>query len=183
MFLSAAFRPFYFLKHMSLTKTQKQEQVDLGLKKMKASENLVFVDFNKVSVENIKRLRKELKKMGADFKVLKKRLLKLALQKGGMDFDPLQFKAQLGTVFLPRDLSDFAAQIYKFSKELERAKKGEFKVLGSWNLLEKRFVDVNEFNAIAKLPSREALLAQIAMMLTMPIKQMMSVLNERSKKL
>lgn len=168
---------------MALTKLQKQEQVDLGLEKMKASQNLVFVDFNKVSVENIKRLRRELKKLGADFKVLKKRLLKLALQKGGMDFDPLQFKAQLGTIFLPKDLSDFAAQIYKFAKDLERSRKGEFKVLGSWNLLEKKFVDANEFNLIAKLPSREVLLAQVAMMLTMPIKQMMNVLNERSKQL
>lgn len=168
---------------MALTKIQKQEQAELGLKKIKDSQNLVFVDFNKVSVENIKRLRRELKKLGADFKVLKKRILKIALQKSGVEFDPLQFKAQLGTIFLPKDLSDFAAQIYKFSKELERTKKGEFKVLGSFDLLEKRFVDVNEFNAIAKLPSREALLAQIAMMLTMPIKQVMQILNERSKQL
>jgi ribosomal protein L10 len=42
-------------------------------------------------------------------------------------------------------------------------------------------VDANEFKAIATLPSREVLLAQIAMMLTMPLKQMMMVLNERAK--
>lgn len=168
---------------MSLNKAQKQEQIELGLEKVKGSENLVFVDFNKVSVENIKKLRRELKKLGADFKVIKKRLLKLAFQKFGLDFDPLQFKAQLGTIFLPKDLSLFAAGIYKFSKELEKSKKGEFKVLGGLDVLTKKFIDVNEFNAIAKLPSREVLLAQVVMMLTMPIKQIMQIINERSKKL
>ena len=83
---------------------------------------LLFADFAGSKVEELRELRQTLRAAGAKFQVLKKRLLKLAFQKGGMDFDPLQFKAQLGTVFLPRDLSDFAAQIYKFSKELERAK-------------------------------------------------------------
>ncbi len=168
---------------MSLNKAQKQEQIELGLEKVKASENLVFVDFNKVSVENIKRLRRELKKLGADFKVIKKRLLKLSFQKSGLDFDPLQFKAQLGTIFLPKDLSSFAANIYKFAKDLERSKKGEFKILGALDILGKKFIDANEFNAIAKLPTREVLLAQVVMMLTMPMKQLMQVINERSKQL
>ncbi len=168
---------------MPLTKIQKKKQIDLGLEKIKSSQNLIFADFNKVSVENIKRLRRELKKIGADFKVIKKRLLKLALQKAGFDFNPLQFKAQLATIFLPRDLSEFASAIYKFSKELERARKGEFKVLGGWNILKEKFIDINEFNMIAKLPSREVLLAQIAIMLTMPMKQFMSILQERAKRL
>ncbi len=168
---------------MPLTKVQKTKQIDLGLEKIKSSQNLIFVDFNKVSVENIKRLRRQLKKLGGDLKVIKKRLLKLALQKAGLDFDPLQFKAQLATIFLPRDLSEFAPLIYKFSKELEKTRKGDFKILGGWNILEKKLVDSNEFNMIAKLPGREVLLAQIAMMLTMPLKQFMGILQERSKKL
>lgn len=167
---------------MSLTKTQKKEQVEFGLNKIKKSENLVFADFNKVSVEQIKKLRRELRKQGADFRVIKKRLLKVALKEAGFDFDPLQFKAQLGTIFIPADLSAFASTIYKFAKEIERAK-GEFKILGGLDILEKRFIEANEFNAIAKLPSREVLLAQIAMLLTMPIKKLMFVLNERAKRL
>ncbi|MDP3999116.1 MAG: 50S ribosomal protein L10 [bacterium] len=168
---------------MALTKLQKQEQIDLGLEKLKASANVVFADFNKVSVEDVKRLRRELKGAGAELRVIKKRLLKLAFQKMGLDFDPSQFTSQLATIFLPKDLSDFAASIYKFSKALERARKGEFKILGAYNLSDKQFVDANEFVAIAKLPSRDVLLAQIVIMLTMPIKQFMTTLNERAKRL
>lgn len=166
-----------------LTKDQKRKQIDFGLKKVKASDNLVFIDFDKVGVEEVKRLRRELKKSGADFKVIKKRLLKLVFKEAKLDFDPLQFKAQLGIIFLPKDLSDFAAVIYKFSKELEKTKKGNFRILGGYNLLERKFIDTNEFITIAKLPSREILLAQIAIMLSMPLKQFMMALQERSKKL
>ncbi|TSC95622.1 MAG: 50S ribosomal protein L10 [Parcubacteria group bacterium Athens0714_26] len=166
---------------MALTKTQKKEQVSFGLDKIKSNQNLVFADFNKVSVENIKKLRRELKKQGADFKVLKKRLLKIALKDSGMDFDPLQFKTQLGTIFIPGDLSSLASSIYKFSREIEKGKKGEFKVLGGVDTVEKRFIDANEFNVIAKLPTREVLLAQIAMLLTMPMKKLLLVLNEKAK--
>lgn len=166
-----------------LTKDQKRKQIDLGLDKIKASQNLVFVDFHKVSAEDIKRLRKELKGVGADFKLIKKRLLRLVFKEAGLDFDPTQFKAQVGTIFLPEDLSSSAPAIYKFSKALEKAKKGDFKVLGGFNILEKKFIDVNEFNTIANLPSQEVLLAQVVMMLTMPIKQLMFLLQERSKQL
>lgn len=168
---------------MSLTKEQKREQVALGSKKIKESKSLVFADFNKVSVESLKQLRRELKKQGADFKVLKKRLLKIAVKEAGLEFDPLQFKTQMGTIFIPQDLTSLASAIYKFSKEIEKNKKGEFKILGGIDMTEKKFIDANEIIAIAKLPSREVLLAQIAMMLTMPIKQIMQILNERSKQL
>jgi len=46
---------------------------------------------------------------------------------------------------------------------------------------ENRMVDAKEFNLVAALPSREILLSQIAMMLTMPIKKLMLGLNERAK--
>ncbi|MDD5431212.1 MAG: 50S ribosomal protein L10 [Candidatus Pacebacteria bacterium] len=166
---------------MPLTKQQKTEQVKLGADKIKSSQSLIFADFNKVSVENVKKLRKELKAQGSDFKVIKKRLLKIALKDAGLEFDPVQIKTQVGTIFIPKELSSLASAIYKFSKEIEKGKKGEFKILGGVDVVEKRFVDANEVIAIAKLPSREVLLAQIAMLLTMPLKQLMQVLNEKAK--
>lgn len=168
---------------MALTKIQKKEQVAFGLDKIKNSGNLIFADFNKTKSEDIKVLKRVLKAQNADFKVIKKRLLRIALKDSGLEFDPLQFKTQMGTIFIPGELSGIAAGIYKFAKDNEKGKKGEFKILGGFDVKEKRFIDAVEFVAIAKLPSREVLLAQIAMMLTMPIKKVMIALNERAKKL
>lgn len=167
---------------MPLTKQQKQGLVEEASKKLGKSRAAVFADFNGVSVEDFKKLRKSLKEAGADLKVYKKRLLNIALKNSGVEFDPLAAKNQLGTVFSKEELPAIAGLIHKFAKGLTKAQKGEFSVMGAYDLGEKRLVDANEFTAIATLPSREVLLAQIAMMLTMPLKQFMMVLNEKAKK-
>jgi len=166
-----------------LTKQQKSALLDEGVKKIKESGALVFAEYNKVLVEDFKKLRRELKKAGADLKVLKKRLLNIALKNSGVNFDPMTAKTQLSTIFAKGDLMSVAGLVHKFSKDLTKAKKGEFSVMAAYDLAEKRLVDANEFKVIATLPPREVLLAQITMMLTMPIKQLMKVLEERSKKL
>ena len=167
---------------MALTKKQKGEILDAGTKKIGESKSLVFAEFNGVLVEDFKKLRKELKKAGADLQILKKRLLSIALKNSNISFDPMSAKTQLGTIFSKSDLAGVAGIVHKFSRDIVKAKKGGFAVMGAYDFGEKRVVDPNEFKAIATLPSREVLLAQIAMMLTMPLKQMMMVLNEKAKK-
>ena len=141
-----------------LTKAQKKEQINTGIELIKKSRNLLFADFTGVPTQAILRLKRELKKAGAPFQVLKKRLLKLALKEAGIDFDPMQFEAQVGVVFVKGELSDVAATIYKFTKELTKMKK-EFRVLGVYDLLQKSFLTPEQFVVIAKLPSRDVLLA------------------------
>ena len=167
---------------MALTKTQKSVLIDQSTKGMNESGAAVFSEFKGVTVEEFKRLRRELKKVNADMKVVKKRLLNIALEKLGIKFDPMMMKEQMTAVFSKGDLSSVAQIVHKFSKEIIKGKKGNFAVLGAFDASDGRVVDANEFKAIATLPSREVLLAQVAMMLTMPLKQMMMVLNEKSKK-
>ena len=166
---------------MALTKKQKAELIDQGSERLKQNQTLVFAEFKGVTVEHFKSLRRELKSVGADIQVLKKRLLNVILKNAGVAFDPQTRKEQLGTIFAKGDLSSVAAIIHKFSKSLMKGKKGELTVLGAYNVLDKQLVDGNEFKVIATLPSREVLLAQIAMLLTMPVKKVLIALNERAK--
>jgi len=166
---------------MSLTKKQKISLVDESVKKLKENETAVFVSFNGVLVEDSKKLKRELKKIGADFKVVKKRLLNISLKNSGINFDAMTAKSQMAAVFAKGDLTSVAAIISKFAKVIKKTKKGEFEVLGAYDMKENRVVDAKEFNLVATLPSREVLLSQIAMMLTMPIKKIMIGLNERAK--
>jgi len=165
-----------------LTKDQKKEHVKKGKELIKESQNLVFADFTGVGVEDIRRLKSELRKSGASFKVFKKRLLKLALKENKIDFDLEKFEAQVGTVFTPNELPSVAGQIYKFSRELAKKKK-DFKVLGVYNIKAKSFLDAAQFTVIAKLPSREVLLAQVVGVLAAPIRVFMYLLQEKSKKM
>lgn len=167
---------------MALTKQQKGVLIDQATKGMKDSKAAVFTEFKGVSMEDFKKLRRELKKVNADMKVVKKRLLNIALKNVGVEFNTMTMKDQMAAVFSKNDLTSLAPIVHKFVKDIVKSKKGTFSVLAAYDALDKRVVDANEFKAIATLPSREVLLAQIAMMLTMPLKQMMMTLNERAKK-
>lgn len=150
-------------------------------KQLADSKAAVFADFDKLSTSELNKLRRELKKAGAELKVVKKTLLDLVLKKMSVSFDPLALKTQLATVFSKGDLMSIAGLVQKFVKDVAKGKVAKFSVLGAYDAGEKRFVDPNEFKVLATLPSREVLLAQIAMMLTMPIKQLLMVLNETAK--
>ena len=166
---------------MPMTKQRKITLVGEMQKKFTDSKATVFADFDKLSTSELNKLRRELKKAGAELKVVKKTLLDLVLKKTGVSFDPSLLKTQLSAIFASGDLMSIAGLVHKFVKDVAKSKVAKFGVLGAYNADEKRFVDSNEFKIIATLPSREVLLAQIAMMLTMPIKQLLMVLNERSK--
>ena len=122
-----------------------------------------------------------MRETGGTFTVIKKRLLRIALKNKGIDFDPAtKFAEQAGMIANPLEIFEIAGKIQAIVKEIAKAKK-ELKIVGGVDLTTKKEITPLEFLAIAKLPSREALLTQIAFMLTMPIKKVMVALNERAK--
>lgn len=164
------------------TKIQKAKEIKVGEELLLKSQSVIFTDFSGVSFEQIKRLKANLKKTEATFKVIKKRLLRIVFKNLGLDFDLTQFESQLGIVVAPGDLSSVAGIVYKFSKELAREKR-EFKLLGAYEIPLKNFLNAEKFLAIAKLPPREILLAQFVGVLAGPIRAFMYVLDQRSKKM
>lgn len=164
-----------------LTKAQKKQHVELGQDLLKKSQTLIFADFTGVDTASVRRIKVEVKKAGATFKVIKKRLLKIAFKNLNIDFDPLQYAAQVGTFFVPEDLSSVAGPIHKFAKDLAKEKK-EFKVLGVYDLANKTAVSIEEFTAIAKLPGRATLLAMVFGAITGPLRAFMYLAQEVAKK-
>ncbi|MEK7464214.1 MAG: 50S ribosomal protein L10 [Patescibacteria group bacterium] len=160
------------------TKAQKIEAVKDAVQELKKSETVILVDFTGTSVNKLNELRKLLRTIGAPMQVVKKRLLKIIFGEEKIDFDPKKFQGQTGVVFSPKDVSETASLVYKFTK----ANKDLLKISGGLNVKEKTFWSGAEILAIGKLPSREVLLSQLVGMLSMPIKMFMHVLNERAKK-
>jgi len=162
-----------------LTKEQKKQQIEESKDIIKNNKFLVFIDFTKTGVEDLKKLRRILRESGAKLKVIKKRLLNIAFKDGGFDFDHSKFESQVGTVFSSSDIQDIASSVYKFSNE---TKNKEFKILGGYDLSAKNFLDAEFVNMLGQLPSREILLSQLVGTLSIPIRMFMYALQERSKK-
>ena len=164
-----------------LTKEEKKQAVALGEDIISKSKNVLFADFTSVPTAEVRKLRILMRETGGSFTVIKKRLLRIALKNKGIDFDPAtKFDQQAGMIASPLAIFEIAGKIQAIVKEIAKAKK-ELKIVGGVDLVTKKEITPLEFLTIAKLPSREVLLTQIAFMLTMPIKKVMVALNERAK--
>ena len=161
-----------------LTKQQKSKQIEEGEKLLEKSKGLIFVDFTGAAAEDLKILRKTVRGLGAEMKVIKKKLMRIIFEKEKIDFNPEQFESQMAVIFSDKDASDMAAPVYKFYKLME--KKG-FKILGAYDLSVKNFVEAETMIKIGKLPSREILLGQLVGVLAAPLRMLAYVLNEKSK--
>lgn len=163
-----------------LTKNQKAAKIDASKAMLKSMKTLVFVDFTGTSVEGLKKLRRGLNEIGAKMEVVKKKLLRVAFSESNINFNPEQFDMQVATIFSDKDISEVAGVVYRFSKEVEKTT--GFKILGAYDLTASVFSDAEIIKTIGKLPSREILIAQFLGMLTVPLKKLLVVLDETSKK-
>jgi len=161
------------------SRAQKTTELEKGKKLLKDSKFLVFADFTKITSEDLRRLRTELKKLGANFLVIKKRLLGILLKEKGAKVDTKEFKVSMGTVF-SSEVDKAAGPVYRFFKEFNPAMAAQ-KILGGYDLENNRQMDATEVLAIGTLPSREVLLTQLVRVVAAPLRSLMYVLSERSK--
>lgn len=162
---------------MAKTRKQKEKTVEEGIKDLAKSQTLIFADFTGTPTKEINALRELLRGINAKFQVLKKRLFRIAAEKNGVEFPAEKFQGQLSVIFAPDGLEEVAGPIYKFSKA-----NANFKIVGGLDLKEKKFLEADFINMLGSLPSREVLLGQLAAMLTIPIKKLLFVMNEKVKR-
>jgi large subunit ribosomal protein L10 len=168
------------------SKLQKQEELNKAKTLLGKAQVLVFTDFTNLPAEDMRRLRRELKAVGADFLVIKKRLLNLLLKDKKIDFDVRKFKISLGTVFSEADAEKISMPVYKLFSSLN-VPEGQAKdvwvkhILGGYDLKNKVAIEGQQIVYIGKLPPREVLLAQLFGMLASPIRSFMYLLDQKSK--
>lgn len=168
------------------TKAQKGEELKRAKALLDKSQALIFADFTKITAEDIRKLRTELKKHGANFLVIKKRLLSILLKEKGIDTDLKQFKTSVGTIFSEGDSEKISGPAFNFFSTLEvpeGAAKDVWikKILAGYDLKNKLPMDAAQIVYIGKLPPREVLLAQLLGMLAAPIRSFMYLLDQKSK--
>lgn len=162
------------------TKEEKKKQIEDGNRYFKSNKTLILTDFTGLNANELNSFRKLVKELGGIFFVMKKRLLGLVLKQNDINFDIKSLEGQTGVVFSPKDSLETAKVVYNFAKAY-KAKK-IFKILGGWETESKKFLDTKEVELLGQLPSKEELLGQLVFMLTIPLKKLVFVLNEKVKK-
>lgn len=153
-----------------LTKAQKQQLIEELADKLKRQKALIFTDFRGLKVEEMQDLRKKLKEVGVEYKVAKKTLIKLALEKAKKELDTSRFESSVALAFGYQDPVMPAKIINNFSKEYKN-----LKILGG--LVNDKFLTIDEIKELAKIPSRDELLTNLVASLKSPIKGFVNVLG------
>jgi large subunit ribosomal protein L10 len=157
---------------MVQTKEQKKKIVEDLKEKIEKQKIIIFVNFTGLRVKDLSELRARLKLIDAVFKVSKKTLLCLALKEYDKELAEKisQMKGQLATVFGFDKEPLVAKTLYQFSLE-----NSNLKILGGY--FEGEFRESKEIIFLAKLPTREELLAQLIRGISAPIVGLVNVLE------
>lgn len=159
-----------------LTRTQKEKVVDDLAKKFAEEKIVIFSKIHKIPLQRLDDLRKRLKKTGAELKIAKKTLLKRAIESVGLALDPRKLEGEVGIIFGYENQVETAKILQKFKKENET-----LQILAGF--LDKKLVTGADVIALAKLPSREQLLAMFVGTLAAPVRNLLNVLQGNQRKL
>lgn len=152
-----------------LSRSQKEELVKNLIEKIKNSKAVIFTDFKGLKVKELRELKKELRQFGVEFKVAKKKLMDIALEETKMEVRTKKMEGQIAISFSQDEIAP-AKIIDKFAKKNEN-----IKIMGG--ILNSKAISVEEAKLLAKLSSKEDLLAKLTGTIKAPMAGFLNVLN------
>ena len=153
--------------------SEKQAVVDVLQQKLNGANAFYLTDFTGLTVKKVTDLRRRLRNAGVEYVVVKNTLAERALQ--GTDLPDVAefFKGPTGVVIAPADPVASAKVLADFAKENDN--KPAIKA----GIVERKAVTAAQIDALAKLPPREVLLAQLAGALEAPMAQLAYVMQAK----
>lgn len=136
------------------TKAFKNDKVALIKEKIDKAQVAVVSEYTGLSVEEITKLRRELKKEGGDYMVTKNTLAKIAIK--GTPYEVLA-ETLKGPIAIAFGFTDQVAPAKVLSKFIKDTKKGEIIAAA----MDGQLMSAEEAKALANLPSREELYAKM----------------------
>jgi len=136
--------------------------VDEIVEKLENSKSVIFIDYKGLTVDQDTGLRNEFRKNDVEYKVIKNKLLERATDKLGIDDIKPVFNGPTAVAFSYSDEIAAAKVLSKFAKD---SGKTEIKA----GLLGKKVIDKNGVESLAKLPSKEILIATVMGTMNAPI--------------
>lgn len=160
-----------------MTRAERQEELEYLEGWYGRSKIALVVDYLGLNVEQITKLRKELRQSGAVGKVVKNTLATMAAGKsfsGGSEDQIAKLKKSLKgpsmLVISEKDPIAPAKVLTKFAKDNDK-----LKIKGAW--FENAFVDLSGIQDLSKMPGREELLATLLALINTPATQLLRLMN------
>lgn len=144
---------------------QKQAMVEVITEKLQASKSTIIVDYRGLNVEQVTKLRTQLREAGIEFKVYKNALTRRAAEAAELEGLKEYFIGPVAVAFSNEDVVAPAKILNDFSKENDAL---EIKA----GVIEGNIATLAEVKALAELPSRDGLLSMLLSVLQAPIRNL-----------
>jgi len=163
-------------KHASKNIEAKKKAVDELADKIKKAKSIVLVDYKGITAGEDTEFRRDFRKAGVEYKILKNSLFGFALKKLNITgFD----KDLLGTTSFA-----FAKDEISGAKiACETAKKLNDKIKVKSGIIDGKYMDATGVAALGSLPSREQMLAKIMGSMLSPVSKLVRTLEAYREKL
>ena len=153
-----------------MLKVEKEKTVKELKEKLSLTKSLFLTDFRGLNVEEMSKLRRDLRKGGAEYKITKNTLIRMAAQASGLEVIGDYLKGPTGLIFSYQDPITPAKVLYEIRQKSDKPK---IKII--W--MEGRLFDENSLKQLAKLPTREVILTQILLSLNSPMANFVGTLQ------
>jgi large subunit ribosomal protein L10 len=161
---------------LAIKRERKVELLDIYRTQVKKSSALVFTNFRGLSVANLQSLRTKLGETNTGFMVVKNSLLGIALKENGLPAPESLLSGPNAVAFVGEDIGRSVKSILDWIKA---EKIGEV----SGALLGNSVLDAKNAEALAELPSKEQVLAQVLGAINAPASSLARLLNAPSASL
>lgn len=134
---------------------QKEEEVSKLAEKLKEAKIILLTDYRGINVADVTKLRADLRNTNSEYKVIKNNIIKRALDANGESGLDDLLEGPTAIVIGTEDYLEPSKVIYNFSKNNEF-----YKIKGG--IIEGKVMTAEEIITLAKLPSRQELMAKLA---------------------
>ena len=134
---------------------QKKEEVTKLANEIKEAKLVLLADYRGINVADVTNLRTEIRNIGAEYKVIKNNITKRALAECGLEGLDEALEGPTAVIMTNGDYLEPTKAIYNVSK-----KNDFYKIKGG--IIEGKVMTAEEIITLAKLPSRQELLAKLA---------------------
>ena len=134
---------------------QKEAAIKELAEQFKTDKLILLVDYRGINVEQVTKLRSDLRNANASYKVIKNNIIRRALNLNGENGLDNLLEGPTAVITSKEDYLEASKIIYKFSKDNDF-----YKIKGG--IIDGKVMTAEEIITLAKLPSRQELLAKLA---------------------
>lgn len=149
-------------------RAEKQLLLDEIKEKIESFESFVVTRYDSLNAVNARAFRREIAKLGAEYEVVRKRVLCKAAEQAGATLVEKDLKGHIGVIFTKDDPAAISKSLIDFSKE-----KGDvFEPLVG--RIDGEMCSAEDVKKIAKLPGKDQMRAELLGLFEAPMAQMLA---------